>query len=403
MKASMPTNVQNYVSLVILFPFWFVLFTPFEYDSSTYVVTVRFTAMLLFLLGFSLVSGVKSNLPTLIFGGGVIEYLVILNIGHDIQYCVALVMFIAGGLVIGSMFYAYKDLAIKIVSLYLMICIISVVINYVAYYIFGILLDLHSTVLPFGPGRQDSIGFQRFSGVHIEPGTYVQWVFASVVILSVLQRQIGWLCIAAVTSAAMTLSTWALGAMIVFVGALMSQMLIRRGDHRHSRTAFLTSLPFLVVFAAAYLTGYLDDYIGVTTLKLNESSRSYQFRETLYEMFWWRVDEMIFFGNPVSDSFCSNCESVNDIGLWANFFWTFGIIPAMALLAFLAYTCFRVFGLSVAAILMMIWMTKAPVYEPFIWILIGILISSRKSIQPQTRIASHDPGVPFPWRQEASL
>ena len=368
---------------------FFILATPFELNASgagyliksfcalglwiiaTHVYGARFSSLNLF-VAFPFVCFIAANVfePSL----------------RAAIAAIAMAASITLGTTQGQRWFQQLNLCIKH---YLWIHLVGFVLSLAAVYLFSIPIDLHGLIFPMA-SRSESLGMiYRLGGLHTEPGTYAQWMYMALFLKAMLERRIlSHFNIAVIASILLTLSVWALFAVIVYLLAVVVELAFqtKRGQLSRSLAAILVASAIALLFWFNISPDAYSEfaaYVGVKSELRSESGYNkvmgvYYFQDKLLEI--------VFIGKPIAPGLCPSCISPQDIGLMLNSMYYFGVVAfVLLMLAFFGNLVICVgIPFVVMAALVTVW--KAAFYDPLWWVIVCTVLSStlryRKSGEP---------------------
>lgn len=373
------------------FSCFFLIATPFELAiGSGYGYAIKTIACAV-LLGPRLASGRASIDPR--FGWVAVLALLFLaaNVANPSLRAIHAFFLILLGAALGLMkSEEWNRRLLDLVTLYIVVHLAGFAFVFLAFLLRGEVIDLHGMVFP-SASRAYAVGSAaRLSGFHNEPGTYAQWMLMATFLRCLLTRRIAsMLTVAVGVSMVMTFSLWAVAGAALLILAIALEILFRARIGRKIR--FLVSAVLLsqaVLIAIAYLPGgMLKDGLAYLQLKAEMGSESGIDKLMAMAELRERLPELIFLGAPVEPGFCPYCLSPQDVGLWANSIFYFGLVPSLIISAVLAISIYRKLGIAYFPFLIAILLWKAVFYDPFLWIIIcnGISLAAGGNRLPSDR------------------
>lgn len=266
---------------------------------------------------------------------------------------------------------------LDLVTVYILVHLAGFVFAFMQFVLQGDVLDLHGMVFP-SASRAQAIGASaRLSGFHNEPGTYAQWLLMATFLRCLLTRRIAsLLTVATGASMVMTFSLWAIVGAALLALAIALEMLLRARIGRKIRFLISATLLSLAALTAiAYLPGgMLEDGLAYLQLKAEMGTESGQSKLMAMAELRERLPELIFLGAPVEPGFCPYCQSPQDVGIWANGIYYFGLVPSLLIFISLTVMIIRKWGYHYIPFLIAMLLWKAVFYDPFLWIIIGYAI-----------------------------
>lgn len=239
------------------------------------------------------------------------------------------------------------------------------------FYAFHHMVDFHK--LLFGSESrfvEDYLNIARFSGIHVEPGTYANYIACLMAILmlsSEFNKKVFWTASIALVSIFLTNS----GSAIYFVPVMLT--LLAYLWRRKIRSAHIVGL-LVAILIYLYFSGILA-HLETRFLQQNDGSLSHRVEGVnAYMSTTW---EEKFIGIGFGEDPCVRCY-YQDIGVTFNLLTRGGAMVAIAL-ALLMFRAITVNGMVLAAILFLIPLNeKMFFYEAPVWLFILFATTSIK-------------------------
>lgn len=261
--------------------------------------------------------------------------------------------------------------------------ILTFVTQILLYFLSGNIVDIHALIFPYSAARITDISFgvPRFTGAHIEPGTYSNWMYGFLLIRIFLKRTpLGLLPFFAVFTIFLTFSFWgALASACYIMGSL-----VVGGKKRSSRyTAILILLAgsalLVWLISSGLLQPILDYYAGRSTL-VDGSGES---KVSGFNGFISNFSSFVLVGEGFSYDFCNGCLSPQDTGVLVNAIVAFGMIPSLVIFGTVLRASTRALGTMAGSIFIIpILFTKYYVSSPTFWLIIFMALYSMKKTEP---------------------
>jgi hypothetical protein len=242
------------------------------------------------------------------------------------------------------------------------------------FFLMGSLLDLHAISHPGSSSRlYGVVDLFRFTGFHIEPGTYSNWLFGLILLRGLATNKLfDRVALLAVSSVLLTFSLWGVAAFLTYLTSYLlthSRNGFRVATRSLGASALVLTLCALIANAQlaehipdliAYFErrSELDDVSGTSKLQVFEAIRS----------LIWRVSLL---GIPVNRDFCGGCSSPQDAGLLVNLAVRAGIPMAVAIFIVIGRALYRRHGTAGLLLLAPLAFAKYFLYEPLFWMIFG--------------------------------
>lgn len=371
---------------VVLFPLFAVVATQLEISddpgSGGVAFFIRAVAALAFLCGMAMRFGMSTIHRNIVIISIFFLYFFIINVGHFSYFLVMSFVFMTWGLsfsIVNQI--AWRERLGFLLHAYLIFNVFGLVLAFVIFFLSGKIVDLHGLVFPFSASRAGVMMNQvRLSGFQIEPGNYSNIVYVIVLIRCLLRGRItNSLDIIAMLSTILTLAAWAVvGAAVYFVCLTIEfsifnpriPKLLRIAIFLFSLSILAISLPIIAphIFGSEYAQ-YFGDRFSV-----DEGKGSGYYKEQAFGAWSEYFGPEMFFGSPMTETFCDYCLSIQDIGLVFNILFYLGIIPSSILLLFCLMNLLRRFGINFVVLFAPFLVTKFFFYDPMVWLVLGVVI-----------------------------
>jgi hypothetical protein len=247
------------------------------------------------------------------------------------------------------------------------------------YFVTHAIYDVHR--LLFGTESrvaEDFLNIARFSGIHVEPGTYTNYVSCLLVIYvfsSDLSKKVMWISVASMFSVLMTHSASAMffvSAMLVLFGWLWREK--------------ITLLQALVVLGAIVFYVYASNFLEHLLVRFGGHDGSMSLKVLGINTYVRTSVEEKLIGLGFGDDPCTECH-YQDVGVVLNLVSRGGIILTMSF-SFLFFRAIRLHGIILATLIFSI-----PVYcimsfyEAPIWLFLLFATSSGKLLDKRVKAA----------------
>lgn len=259
----------------------------------------------------------------------------------------------------------------------LLFWLLSLVFQVVFYFATSSILDVHGFFHPSSAARIPTIGnLVRFTGVHIEPGTYSNWIFGLVLLRAVVSgRLYDKLALAAMASTALTMSAWGALAIGVYFSSLAIAILRSLDSRLVGRL-----LVFVGLFAVfmVYLAGkYFDELWDFSQYLLARSEledASGASKVTAFSGFVALILDVAVLGKSLNFDFCGGCLSPQDAGVFINLAVRGGVVFTVFLFGVIGLALVRVGGGAASLLLGPLAGAKFYYFDPIFWLIFGFSI-----------------------------
>ncbi|NML46553.1 hypothetical protein HHL11_22595 [Ramlibacter sp. G-1-2-2] len=241
----------------------------------------------------------------------------------------------------------------------------------------GQLVDLHAILHPLSEARIYGVAdLFRFTGVHIEPGTYANWLYALVMLRAMISgRLYDRISLFAVLSILFALSAWGLIAVAIFLfGYFVSKIsdMTKRGIRAAALAVLLLTGFGLFVYSqfGEHLPALVDYFVLRSELEDVSGSSKVQALAGFKQL----APQLFIVGMPLSTDFCGGCASPQDAGFLLNIAVYAGMLVAIALFVMIFVAAYREFGVTGALAALPLAFAKFIFYEPMFWMIFGAAV-----------------------------
>lgn len=299
-------------------------------------------------------------------------WILLLNFPSATWYALIFCVFViaSAAIAIGFTVARTRSLFLSALDALIVIWIVALLFQILAYYALGAVVDLHAFLHPYSQARlyeEGMYGLFRMTGLHIEPGTYSNWMFGIVFLRGLLRnRFFDGLSVLAVASLPLTVSFWGLLCAAVYFGAYALHLAGRKGAGR--------ALPFagLVILAGGIYSLVGSDLLQSATeyflYRSELEDGSGYAKRSAYREFMSELWTVAAFGTPVDHDFCGGCEAPQDAGILINLIMRLGVAGTLLMLFPLAVATFRTGGAAGLLLLLPLAFAKFFYFEPILWI-----------------------------------
>jgi hypothetical protein len=356
---------------------FFVAATPFELESSGFGYLIKACAMLGIVAYAVFIRGAQTGgLNGITIAVVVLLFLTNLS-GWSDRIVVAIIAIVAGTLLGQTRGKKWNDEFPVIIIVYLAVHCIGLLVATFVFYSTGQVLELHSLIFPRESRIQAFDAIVRVSGFHNEPGTYSHWMLMTIYLFALTQGRLYniWIAIIA-ASVVLTLSLWGVLASGVIAVAFVIEVLMSPGKNHRIRSVLSLILfcGILITLALSASTNSVEQ--GLAFLKTKGEMNSQSGMDKLYAMEFMRREfwNVFILGRPFFPGFAPHCVSPQDSGIGMTSIYYMGFLPFASLIFFLAARIYTRWGISFVVPIALIWVWKAHLYEPIVWVIIGYVL-----------------------------
>lgn len=368
---------------VAIFVVLFLLFTPFEEPGATKTMFPKYfaagTSMLLVapLILFRRVRFTQPSMLVLIILCTLIFHGVIVR-----QVPLQFVLLIAANLALAIVIYEARSVYRKefeaAVACLLIINATAIAIQAVLFYFVNhSIYDIHRSL--FGAESrvaEDFLNIARFSGIHVEPGTYTNYVSCLLIIYvfsSDFSKKVMWITVVSMFSVLISHSASAM--------FFVSSMLVLFGWLWRER---ITLPQVVMVLGAIVFYVFASNFIEHLLTRFGEHDGSMSLKVLGINTYLGSSVEEKLIGFGLADDPCSECH-YQDVGAVLNLVSRGGIIVTLSL-SFLFLRAIKLHGILLAALIFSISVyCIVSFYEAPIWIFLLFATSSRKLLDKRAR------------------
>lgn len=263
----------------------------------------------------------------------------------------------------------------RILTTLLLFWVGSLLLQVVLYFAAGSVVDLHRFLHPYSEARIGGAGLLfRFTGVHIEPGTYANWVYLLVLLRAAVSgRLFDWVAVGAVASILLTVSVWgAIAVSLYFIAFFL--VLIAAGKSADRAKLSLVAV-FMIGVAFVFYQKFgsaIDEALNYFFVRAELGDASGTAKIDAYNGFIKVLGDSVVFGFPLDFDFCGGCASPQDSGIFINLVVRGGLLLAMSIFLVLLFLFWRVFSFPAALVIVPALTSKVFYFDPIFWMLAGL-------------------------------
>lgn len=236
----------------------------------------------------------------------------------------------------------------------------------------GDVLQIHSFFAPYsGEQRVELLGsgLARLGGVHIEPGTYVNWLFGVVLLRAVmLGDPFDRINVIAFTTMPVSMSFWGGVSFLFFVFAFF--LARKREAGFYVKAVFAASF----LFAVLYFLDVFSDFLEYYEHRSQIEDLSTEAKVDGFNGFWEGLDRYFLIGAGYSFDFCNGCLSPQDSGVFINMAVQIGFVGAVFFVSFLFYRFYFLFGFSGIFLLVPFLYAKWYYWDYVFWLIFSFSV-----------------------------
>lgn len=230
------------------------------------------------------------------------------------------------------------------------------------YYSTGELIELHSFFVPYSEQRVQLLetGLARLGGVHIEPGTYVNWIYGLVFVRAFLTSKIfDWLTCLVLLSIPVSMSFWGAIAGIFFVFSYMTQ-----GKRQAAQAVYLFSFFIFFIVVVGVQFDYFSPVFDYFQMRGELQDTSTEAKVQGFDGFFENLDKYFFIGQGLDYDFCGGCESPQDSGVFVNLVTKIGLVWGVLIFFLFFRAVFNSLGFSGVFFALPIFFVKWFFWDP---------------------------------------
>lgn len=364
------STILNYAHIPLLTLCLFLSFNPTESEGSSLSLILRVLPFIFFLMYF-----IVKNIKLKLYSQGLFLILafcifILITKFNDLGIKVALqlVTIIFTYIFILIINKNNNESNTFLITLSILICIwiFFLFAQFLTFYSFGKTIDFHNNLFPFSNARGFLHASQaRFGGLQIEPGTYSNWIFGTVVLRAFLIKKIStplhWI---AIISTLLTLSFWAYLSFVFFVIAASL-------ERKMAGKILIIILLIILTIIFYYIFG--DDILIYLQFRSELSSGTATGKLDVYKYMVENTADWLLIGSSLGSIPCNGCTSYQDAGVGFNLFFYFGSLIIFILGIFIVKST-RLLGVKGLFLITPIFFAKYYYWDPITILLITFII-----------------------------
>ena len=318
----------------------------------------------------------KDKLYIVVFFG---FYLAISNISGVTYFSFIVIACVVSGILFAASASGSGKLwHLQLNEIYLKVNVAGLVLAFVSYNFMGAEIDYHHLMFPWSIARaQEFLGHYRITGFQIEPGTYTASIYSLVVVNSFFKRSIGgFLQISSMLSTLFTFSAWAALANAFYFSALMLYFFSSRLSVK--KFIFLNSLIVcsLIVFGSVYDMVLSSEYYSYISDRFDSNDATGSMSAKIIAWRAWKenFNVSMAFPHSVTDPYCLNCASPQDLGTIVNMFYYIGGLVTTLIVFAVFWGCIKKFGFSFFVLFVPLVFAKFFFFDPVVWYMMFLFI-----------------------------
>ena len=260
-----------------------------------------------------------------------------------------------------------------VIDAVLIINLAALAFQYLFYMWVGEIVHLHTLLFPSSESRAaEFLGFVRLGGLHLEPGTYSNFLYVLVVFRVLLGGALtARLSLLMLVSFALTFSTWGIAAFLV--GMIAVALSAFSNQHRIGKTLLSGFIVISSLLVVLFTTNLQEPVLSYLQVRLDPTQGSASFRRIAFNELVATFDRYVLLGMPMAEKFCASCQSPQDLGLWSQIIIRFGFFAAVFILVISVISAWK--HSAITFILVLFAFTgKYDVSTPITWLFLGLVL-----------------------------
>lgn len=237
----------------------------------------------------------------------------------------------------------------------------------------GEILDVHNFFFPYSEQRTEVVvdGLVRLGGIHIEPGTFSNWLFGVLILRSILVGDVfDRINIVGFIGLPASLSVWGFIATVFVIAAYFLQ---KRRAISKGVVAILSLGIVLGTLEVSY--GFVSDIQIYLESRSGVESSSTSTKYDAYSSFGSEAHKFVLVGQDVTYNFCESCWSIQDAGVSVNLATKIGIFFTIFIFALFGIGIYTCAGLSVLVLIIPMLWSKWFYWDPLFWLVVFFAFS----------------------------
>ena len=303
-------------------------------------------------------------------------WILLLNVASDTWYGVMFAAFAAGSVILSTAFVVgpLQQKFLLALDLLLVLWVGVFLMQFLIYFGTGSIIDFHAIFHPYSAARifaEGDSGVFRFTGPHIEPGSYANWVYGLVILRSIARRRwFDFVGMAAMASTMLSFSLWAMvGAAAYFAGAIFHSLSsLRLGAMIRILMALILIVAVFSWFASSITRELIEYLILRSTPDDGSSSSKFLAWQGFIREFW----DVLLIGTSFEHDYCDGCASPQDAGTAINMVMRVGLIATLCILFPIIRTIWGTAGVAGLIAFLPLLFAKFYVFDPIFWMIVGV-------------------------------
>jgi hypothetical protein len=382
---------------LVLVPLFVIACTPTEVANDLRVTQYAFLLRTAAACGFATVICAKYRfvpaIGTTALAGLILLYFLAINSASFTVSAVLAAATIGAGIVVAAASSDAGESLALCLRAYLLFNLVGLGLALLLFTATGSIVDLHHAIFPFSESRSGLFLQQvRLSGFQIEPGTYANVMYLTVLVRSLLRgRLYNRLDVVAILSTLVTLSAWAvIGAACYFIGVFVEVVFSQQKLALAQRAGAIAIAVAVYVFAVPNFLIQADKFnlLEYFESRFTLSGGGSLVDKTLAFDAWWRaMQRWPFLGQPLSNSFCDYCLSPQDVGTILNLVYYFGIAASVFILGWAALRLVSGWRIPLVIGMAPLIVAKFYCYDFAVWIALGLVLFARPPEMSRAAVA----------------
>lgn len=270
-----------------------------------------------------------------------------------------------------------RDELAQVISWILVASAGAIFLQYVVFYTFGTIIELHGVLFPWGESRTvflEYFGLARFAGLYTEPGTHANWVIAFILLRGLLTGNvIDRFSITSMISVALAITAWGVIAVMVFI--LSAVLLLATTKRKISTGVILLSMSAGCMVGLVLYLEIFDAIFEYFSFRAELENNSGTSKVDAWRYGWELLNDFMFIGFPIGYDYCGGCQSPQDAGVILNLSVYFGVFAATLFTLFCILGVATGIGVYAVPLGAIVFFGKYYYFDPIIWFIFLFAVS----------------------------
>lgn len=282
-----------------------------------------------------------------------------------------------------GVFAAHPQRLRTVIDTVLIINLGALAFQFLFYILAGEIVHLHTLLFPLSDSRAgEFLGFVRLGGLHLEPGTYSNFMYVLVVFRVLLGGALtDRLSLLMLASFALTFSAWGIAAFLT--GMITIALAAFKNRQRMGKvllSGFIVMSGFLIVL---FTSNLLEPILSYLEIRLDPTRGSASYRIIAFNELVATFDRYVPIGMPMAEKFCAHCQSPQDLGIWSQFIVRFGIFTAVLVFVVSIVSAWK-HSVMMVILVLFAFTGKYGVSTPITWLFLALVLTPWY-LQPRLR------------------